>query len=56
MGCLSHPGARAYLNKSVIEELERLKNSNAEWKSEEEVCGAHIMARKAIALLKGDGK
>jgi hypothetical protein len=25
VGCLSHPGARAYLNKDVIAELERRK-------------------------------
>jgi hypothetical protein len=51
VGCLSHPGARAYLNKSAIAELEqRVKNANS-------VGGYPMMAvYEAIALLRGDGK
>jgi len=54
-GCLHHPGARAYLNKDVIAELEKYKLvDETAWvgcmkeKSD--------MATKIIALLRGDGK
>ena len=51
VGCLSHPGARAYLNKSVIEELERRSTEMFD-------SGVPMMIsiKEVIALLGGDGE
>jgi hypothetical protein len=56
MGCISHPGARAYLNKSVIETLE-LELSDTEERFDDNYSrGIRATKKKMIALLKGDGK
>ena len=50
-GCLSHPGARAYLNKNVIAEMEKIKIGEIPY-SDESAFNDGIDA--AIALLRGD--
>jgi hypothetical protein len=49
VGCLSHPGAREYLMKDVIQELERQAVDARRFKNHERVAGYE----KAISLLKG---
>lgn len=48
VGCLSHPGARAYLNKDVIAELIKRRNNSSDQ--------VDWVYRDCIALLRGDGK
>ena len=50
-GCLKHPGARAYLNKDVIAELESWING-----LEYPDCPPGDAYAQVIALLKGDGE
>ena len=54
-GCLSHPNAREYLNKAVIQEL---KTSIKSWNenlqpSDDYECGIIAGMEVAISLLKG---
>jgi hypothetical protein len=58
-GCLYHPGARAYLNKDVIAELERRAVEYRNTAKRIECAHPSYMAsgiEEAIALLRGDGK
>jgi len=51
VGCLSHPGARAYLNKDVIKTLESWING-----LEYPDCPPGDSYARVIALLRGDNK
>lgn len=56
VGCLSHPKAREYLNGDVIGELERMKDDQSRWATEAHFVGARTAYKRALALLRGDGK
>jgi hypothetical protein len=58
VGCLANSGARAYLNKDVIAELERLKVRSKSYDEYQDGVntGYEMGCNKALALLKGDDK
>jgi hypothetical protein len=66
MGCLSHPGARAYLNKDIIKKLETLRDEiNVENNNAEQIPDTqgnvneamiYVIEEEVIPLLKGGKK
>jgi len=57
VGCLSHPGAREWLMRDVIEKLQATIKCNSRWnKLELYYVGVNAATEEAIDLIRGRGK